>query len=71
MKSGRFFLLAFLLLLAGCASNKHHYSHSILSKQQTKLIDKAIAGIAENNTLPQMDVWGSTYYPNESQLLAD
>ena len=69
MKRGRFLLLAFLLLLASCTSYKHHYSHSILSRQQTKLIDEAIAGIMENNTLPQMDVWGSTYYPNESQLL--
>lgn len=69
MKRGRFLLLAFLLLLASCASYKHHYSHSLLSRQQTKLIDEAIAGIMENNTLPQMDVWGSTYYPNESQLL--
>lgn len=69
MKSEKYILLALLLLLVGCASYKHHYSHSILSKQQTKLIDEAIAGIAENNTLPQMDVWGSTYFPNESQLL--
>jgi len=69
MKRKGFFLLAFLLLLTGCASYRHHYSHSILSKQQTKLIDEAIDDIADKNTLPLMDVWGSAYYPNESQLL--
>lgn len=69
MKAKTTSLLCAVLLLGSCASYKHHYSHSLLSRQQTKLIDEAIAGIAENNTLPQMDVWGSTYYPNESQLL--
>ena len=70
MKREGFFLLAFLLLLAGCASYKHHYSHSILSKRQTKLINETIDGIAEKNTLPRMDVWGSNMYDvTESQLL--
>lgn len=70
MKREGFFLLAFLLLLAGCASYKHNYSHSTLSKRQTKLINEAIDGIAEKNTLPRMDVWGSNIYDiTESQLL--
>lgn len=70
MKREWFFLLTFLLLLAGCASYKHHYSHSILSKRQTKLINKTIDGIAEKNTLSRMDVWGSNIYDvTESQLL--
>lgn len=70
MKREGFFLLAFLLLLAGCASYKHNYSHSTLSKRQTKLINEAIDGIAEKNTLPRMDVWGSNISDvTESQLL--
>lgn len=70
MKREGFFLLAFLLLLAGCASYKHHYSHSFLSKRQTKLINETIDGIVEKNTLPRMDVWGSNIYDvTESQLL--
>lgn len=70
MKGEKYILLALLLLLGSCASYKHHYSHSVLSQQQTKLIDEAIADIAERNTLPRMDVWGSNMYDvTESQLL--
>lgn len=70
MKGEKYILLVLLLLLGSCASYKHHYSHSVLSKQQTKLIDEAIADIAERNTLPRMDVWGSNMYDvTESQLL--
>lgn len=70
MKAKTTSLLCAVLLLGSCASYKHHYSHSVLSKQQTKLIDEAIADIAERNTLPRMDVWGSNMYDvTESQLL--
>ena len=62
--------VAMLLVVAACASHHKAYSHSILSRQQRKHVDEAIEHIANNNTLPRMDVWGSNSWDvTESQLL--
>lgn len=59
-----------LTIVVACASHHTAYSHSILSRQQRKLVDEAIEDIANKNTLPRMDVWGSNMYDvTESQLL--
>ena len=59
-----------LIVVAACASHHTAYSHSILSRQQRKLVDETIEDIANKNTLPRMDVWGSNMYDvTESQLL--
>jgi hypothetical protein len=59
-----------LTIVAACASHHTAYSHSILSRQQRKHVDEAIEDIANKNTLPRMDVWGSNMYDvTESQLL--
>ena len=50
-------LLCMVLLLVACSTSKHNYSHSIVSKRQIALIDKAIDGIAESNTLPRIDMY--------------
>ena len=69
MKARTITLLCSVVLLASCVAHRNNYSHSILNKRQVREVDKTIATIAEKNTLPQMDVWGSTYDVNESQLL--
>lgn len=62
--------VAALLFVIACTSHRTAYSHSILSRQQRKLVDEAIEDIANKNTLPRMDVWGSNMYDvTESQLL--
>lgn len=62
--------VAALLFVIACTSQRTVYSHSILSRQQRKLVDEAIEDIANKNTLPRMDVWGSNMYDvTESQLL--
>lgn len=62
--------VAALLFVIACTSQRTAYSHSILSRQQRKLVDEAIEDIANKNTLPRMDVWGSNMYDvTESQLL--
>ena len=59
-----------LTIVVACASQRTAYSHSILSRQQREHVDKAIEEIANKNTLPRMEVWGSNNYDvTESQLL--
>lgn len=69
MKDKALALLCILSLLVSCAFHRHHYSHSILSKSQIKLIDKAIDDIAQRNTLPRLDIHnGGIYDITEGEL---
>ena len=69
MKTKAFTLLCIIFLIAACASHRHHYSHSLLSKSQASLIDKAIDNIADKNTLPRLDIHnGSIYDITEGEL---
>lgn len=59
-----------LWVLTACATQHTAYRHSILSHKQQRLVDKAIADIAQNNVLPRMEVWGCNLYDiTEAQLL--
>lgn len=69
MKAKAITLLCILFLLVSCASHKHHYSHSLLSKNQASLIDKAIDDIAQKNTLPRLAIHnGGIYDITEGEL---